>query len=114
MVQGWQGQHPLLAQTNFGQVWRRAEQHDGGDCRDFVRYFSWSSSAILEKSAPLMDQVMSGQLPLDAIAASAPAINAHVRDELNKTLTNPSMNVVFREKIKALLEAYDRDSRSKL
>ncbi|HPI72781.1 MAG TPA: extracellular solute-binding protein [bacterium] len=107
VVSGWEAQHPRLAQTHFGQVWRLSERYDGGDSRDFVRYFSWSSNAILEELGPMMDRVFSGQMSLEELALATPAINAHARREMDKALSNPSLKGVFREKIKASLQAYE-------
>ena len=104
VIKGWQEKYPELAKTHFGQVWQLAEDFDGGDSRDFVRYFSWSANTILERLAPMLDQVFSNQISLDALAGSAPAINEAVRNELDKVLTNPSINENFRSKIKVLLE----------
>jgi len=110
VVSGWEAQHPKLARTHFGQVWRLSERFDGGDSRDFVRYFSWSSNAILEQLGPMMDRVFSGQMTLEDLARATPAINEQAGREMEKALSNPSLNGGFREKIKASLQAYSAGS----
>lgn len=51
-VSGWKARYPKLRETHFRQVWKLSERFDGGDARDFVRYSSWSSNAILEQLNP--------------------------------------------------------------
>jgi ABC-type glycerol-3-phosphate transport system substrate-binding protein len=104
-VGGWEAKYPLLFNTHFGQVWRLSERYDGGDNRDFVRYFSWSSNTILEQLAPKMDQLFSGEITLDELKGSADDINRLVVDELNKILTNPNIRPAFEKKIREKLAA---------
>ncbi|NLP10126.1 hypothetical protein GX408_06985, partial [bacterium] len=105
----WEAQHPELARTHFGQVWRLSERYDGGDSRDFVRYFSWSSTAILEQLGPMMDRIFSGQMSLEELARATPAINQYAGLEMEKALSNLSLKPEFRNKIKALLQDYSAE-----
>ncbi|UCE07907.1 MAG: extracellular solute-binding protein, partial [bacterium] len=59
-VSSYENSYPELKQTSFRQVWELSEKFDGGDQRDFVRYSSWSSSAILEQINPKLDLIYAG------------------------------------------------------
>jgi ABC-type glycerol-3-phosphate transport system substrate-binding protein len=104
-VTGWEKKHPILAGTHFGQVWRLSEQHDGGDSRDFVRYFSWSCNTILEYLAPKMDLLLAGKISLDDLAQSADPINRLVEAELDQVVQNPNIKPAFKEHIVATLQS---------
>lgn len=98
-VSGWERKHPMLAGSHFGQVWRLSEQHDGGDSRDFVRYFSWSSNTILEQLTPKLDLLFAGQISDDDLAQSTAAINRLVEIELDKLVRNPNIQPAFKAHI---------------
>lgn len=102
-ISGWQEKYPALRNSHFAQVWRLSTRYDGGDNRDFCRYFSWSSNTILERLNPLMDQLYAGKIQVADVARSATAINAQVRGELDKLVDNPGLAPSFREKIKEIL-----------
>ncbi len=103
-ITGWEEKYPVLAKSHFGQVWRLSTLYDGGDNRDFVRYFSWSSSTILERLNPLMDQLFAGKIQIKDIVAATPLINAQVHSELDKLVNNSGRSPLFREKIKEILK----------
>jgi len=98
-VAGYEAKYPALKNTHFRQVWELSERFDGGDTRDFVRYSSWTSSAILEKFAPKMDLLYSGKISLAEIVASTDEINQHVFLELGEQLRNPAIRPAFRAQI---------------
>ncbi|MBN1541249.1 extracellular solute-binding protein [candidate division KSB1 bacterium] len=103
-VGDWEKTYPVLAQTRFGEVWRLSEQYDGGDPRDFVRYSSWSSAAILEILAPKMDLLFSGKIDVDQLAAAEADINRNVERELLK-LQQSALDSVFLQQIKSEINA---------
>jgi multiple sugar transport system substrate-binding protein len=101
----WEAKYPPLEATHFRQVWDLSEKYDGGDLRDFVRFSSWSSVAILERIAPKMDLLFAGKISIAELEAFAPAVNQYVRSELEVLLKNPRLKPSFREKIGAALAA---------
>ena len=103
MISGWKQKYPILAKTHFDQVWRLSEQFDGGDSRDFVRYFSWSSNVILEQVSPKMDLVLANQLSIADLLAMKAEINAKVLRELQIVADNPSLKPAFRQAIQQRL-----------
>lgn len=98
-IGGYEAKYPVLKNTHFREVWELSERFDGGDTRDFVRYSSWSSSAILEKFAPKMDLLYAGKISLAEIVASTDEINQHVLRELGEHLRNPALRPAFRAQI---------------
>ncbi len=98
-VSGWETRYPKLRETHFRQVWELSERFDGGDTRDFVRYSSWSSNAILEQLSPKMDLLFAGKLTIAQLAQQKDEINRRVLAELKKILRNDSLRPAFREKI---------------
>lgn len=103
VISGWKQKYPILAKTHFDQVWRLSEQFDGGDSRDFVRYFSWSSNVILEQVSPKMDLVLANQLSIADLLAMKAEINAKVLRELQIVADNPSLKPAFRQAIQQRL-----------
>ncbi|MCI0515906.1 extracellular solute-binding protein [candidate division KSB1 bacterium] len=97
----WEAKYPQLKTTHFRQVWELSEKFDGGDLRDFVRYSSWSSAAILERIAPKMDLLLAGKISIAELETFAPEVNQYVRAELEVLLKNPRLKPAFREKISA-------------
>lgn len=106
-IEGWQARHPDWRDKHFAQVWRLSEQFDGGDIRDFVRYFSWSTNTILEQLNPKLDLLFAGKVSLDDIEAAGDAINQQVVRELRKVLANPNLQPAFRERIREMLQQHD-------
>lgn len=98
-VSGWEARYPKLRETHFRQVWELSERFDGGDTRDFVRYSSWSSNAILEQLSPKMDLLFAGKLTIAQLVQQKNEINRRVLAELKKILRNESLRPAFREKI---------------
>lgn len=98
-VSGWEARYPKLQETHFRQVWELSERFDGGDMRDFVRYSSWSSNAILEQLSPQMDLLFAGKLTIAQLVQQKDEINRRVLAELKKILRNESLRPAFREKI---------------
>jgi len=105
VVNGWEQKYPVLADTHFGQVWRLSEQFDGGDLRDFVRYFSWSSNVILEQLSPKMDLVFANQLKISDLLGMREVINQRVLKELQIVAGNPNFKPEFRKVIQQRLAA---------
>ncbi len=99
-VGGWETRYPQLRATHFRQVWELSERFDGGDTRDFVRYSSWSSNAILEQLSPKMDLLFAGKLAVPELVQQSDEINRNVVSELKKTLGNKNLRPAFREKIR--------------
>lgn len=104
-VAGWEKKHPVLAESHFGQVWRLSEQYDGGDSRDFVRYFSWSSNTILEYLAPKMDLLLAGKVSFADLCQGKETINRQVAAELDKLVENPNIKPAFKAHITATLQS---------
>jgi ABC-type glycerol-3-phosphate transport system substrate-binding protein len=104
-VAGWEKKHPMLANTHFGQVWRLSEQFDGGDSRDFVRYFSWSSNTILEYLAPKMDLLLGGKVSFTDLVQTQETINRLVEAELAKIVQNPNIKPAFKKHIVASMQS---------
>lgn len=98
-VSGWEARYPKLRETHFRQVWELSERFDGGDTRDFVRYSSWSSNAILEQLSPKMDLLFAGKLTVAQLVQQTDEINRNVISELRKILRNENLQPAFREKI---------------
>jgi len=99
-VSSYENNYPELKTKNFHQVWDLSEQFDGGDLRDFVRYSSWTSSAILEQINPRLDLIYAGKQPLSYLTSAIDEINEKVIQELNSFLKNQNIKPVFRQKIK--------------
>lgn len=98
-VSGWEARYPKLRETHFRQVWELSERFDGGDTRDFVRYSSWSSNAILEQLSPKMDLLFAGKMTVKQLVQQTDDINRNVLSELKKILRNESLLPSFRKKI---------------
>ena len=79
-------------------------EYDGGDSRDFVRYSSWSSSAILDQINPKLDLIYAGKKPLSYLTSSIDEINEKVSEEMKSFLNNPSIKPVFKEQIEKELK----------
>jgi hypothetical protein len=105
-VSSYENSYPELKQTNFRQVWELSEKYDGGDQRDFVRYSSWSSSAILEQINPKLDLIYAGKKPLSYLTSSIDEINNKVIEELNSFLKNQNIKPAFKEQIEKELRTY--------
>jgi ABC-type glycerol-3-phosphate transport system substrate-binding protein len=99
-VASYENSYPELKTKNFRQVWELSEKYDGGDNRDFVRYSSWTSSAILDQINPMLDLVYAGKQPLSYLTSAIDEINEKVIQELNSFLKNQNIKPVFRQKIK--------------
>jgi hypothetical protein len=99
-VGGWEARYPKLRETHFRQVWELSERFDGGDTRDFVRYSSWSSNAILEQLSPKMDLLFAGKMSVPQLVQQTDEINRNVLSELRKILRNENLQPAFRDKIK--------------
>lgn len=103
-VAAYEAKYPVLQTKHFGQVWELSERFDGGDTRAFVRYSSWSSSAILEKLVPQMDLLYAGKITLPEIVASTDEINQQVMRELGEQLRNAALKPVFRARLQKALK----------
>jgi multiple sugar transport system substrate-binding protein len=102
-VSSYEDRYPELKTKNSRQVWQLSEKYDGGDLRDFVRYSSWTSSAILEQINPRLDLIYAGKQPLSYLISSIDEINERVIQELNSFLKNQNIKPAFKEKIEAEL-----------
>jgi ABC-type glycerol-3-phosphate transport system substrate-binding protein len=103
-VASYENSYPELKTKNFRQVWELSEKYDGGDNRDFVRYSSWSSSAILEQINPMLDLIYSGKQPLSYLTSAIDEINNKVTEELNSLLKNNSIKPDFKKQIEEELK----------
>ena len=100
---GWERKHARLATTGFRDVWRLAEQQEGGDPRYFVRFSSFTMAPILERFQPLLDRLWSRSIGIDELAAAVPGINARVAKDLENTLATSAMKPVFRDALRRQL-----------
>ncbi|MBL0175907.1 MAG: extracellular solute-binding protein [Ignavibacteria bacterium] len=100
---GWERKHARLAATGFRDVWRLAEQQEGGDPRYFVRFSSFTMAPILERFQPLLDRLWSRSIGIDELAAAVPGINARVAKDLENTLATSAMKPVFRDALRRQL-----------
>jgi multiple sugar transport system substrate-binding protein len=103
VVAGWEKRYPYLAGTRFGEVWRRSVSGEGGDLRYFVRFSSWTMTAIMERLQPLLDRLWARDIGVDALVAEVPAINAAARRALDEALANEGMLPGFRAALRASL-----------
>lgn len=110
-VGDWQESYPVLQNTQFARVWRLSEEYDGGDPRDFVRYSSWSSSAILEILAPRMDLLFAGKIDLDQLAAAETEINRNVERELDKLLKS-NLDSLFLRHVETQIAAHRAEGKT--
>ncbi|HDP98656.1 MAG TPA: extracellular solute-binding protein [bacterium] len=106
-VSGYENANPELKHKNFRQVWELSVKFDGGDNRDFVRYSSWTSTTILEQINPRLDLIYAGKRPLTYLTDATNEINQKVISELKSMLKNTSLKPIFREKIRAELDAIE-------
>ncbi|MDW7681859.1 MAG: extracellular solute-binding protein, partial [bacterium] len=106
-VSGYENANPELKHKNFRQVWKLSVKFDGGDNRDFVRYSSWTSTTILEQINPRLDLIYAGKRPLTYLTDATNEINRKVISELKSMLKNTSLKPIFREKIRAELDAIE-------
>lgn len=107
VVSGWEEKYPVLSDKDFARVWQLSEQFDGGDYRDFVRYFSWSSNVILEQLSPKMDLLFDNQLSVSDLLKMKESINQKVIRELKIVANNKSLKPEFREAIRKRLHEQD-------
>jgi multiple sugar transport system substrate-binding protein len=92
---GWIAKYPALKTNGFEQVWRLSELHGGPDDRYFVRFSSWTMNPVMEMLQPKLDQFFARAITPDDLAASAGEINAHVRKELDRTLSASQLKPSF-------------------
>jgi ABC-type glycerol-3-phosphate transport system substrate-binding protein len=102
-ISGYEAKYPVLKNTNFRKVWELSEKHNGGDYRDFVRYSSWSAPVILERSAPVLENVLKGKEPIEKYLNLKDEINKTVIGKVKEYLQNPSIKKEFKEKIESAL-----------
>jgi len=103
-VSSYENSYPELKSKNFHQVWELSEQFDGGDLRDFVRYSSWTSSAILEQINPRLDVIYAGKQPLNYLTSAIAEINEKVIKELNSLLRNEAIKPDFKNQLEMELK----------
>jgi ABC-type glycerol-3-phosphate transport system substrate-binding protein len=103
VVAGWEKRYPHLAATRFGEVWRRSVSGESGDLRYFVRFSSWTMTAIMERLQPQLDRLWARDIGVDALVAEVPAINAAARRALDEALANEGMLPGFRAALRASL-----------
>jgi ABC-type glycerol-3-phosphate transport system substrate-binding protein len=104
-VGGWEAKYPRLRGTGFREVWTLSEQHAGGDPRYFVRFASWSMGPVMTRFQPWLDRLWAGDATLDEVVAAVPAINAGVRQDLERQLRSPALRPAWRAALERELAA---------
>jgi ABC-type glycerol-3-phosphate transport system substrate-binding protein len=104
-VKGWEERYPALVGSGFREVWGWSIEHNAGDPRLFSRFSSWSSGTILERLQPLLDRVWARELPVDSLAASVPAINRAVTEELRRVALRTDIKQEFLRQIRKELDS---------
>jgi hypothetical protein len=99
---------PGLKNSNFKIVWELADKYDGGDCRDFVRYSSWSALTILEQMAPALENVLRGKEELSKYLLMVDNVNSLAVKKVKEYLKNPAIKNEFRSKIEEELQKINK------
>ncbi|MDH3252077.1 MAG: extracellular solute-binding protein [Ignavibacteria bacterium] len=103
-IAGWEAKYPGLTGNGFREVWELSLRYNGGDKRFFVRYSSWTASAILERLQPELDRLWSRDLTVEQLKSSLPRINGGVQRALEDAIRNPNILPEFRSSIEHQLE----------
>jgi len=110
-IAGWESRYPALAGSGFRDVWELSLRHNGGDKRFFVRFSSWTASAILERLQPQLDRLWSREISVEELQRSLPYVNGGVIRALEDALKNPNILPAFRTSIHQQLEQVHSTSR---
>jgi ABC-type glycerol-3-phosphate transport system substrate-binding protein len=103
-INSYEGKYPILKNSNFKIIWELSERYNGGDYRDFVRYSSWTASTILERMAPVLDNVFRGKETLENYIKLEEMVNEMIVKKIREYLENPSIKKEFRNKIEYELQ----------
>ena len=99
----WEAKYPRLRGTGFREVWTLSEQHAGGDPRFFVRFASWSMAPVMTRLQPWLDRLWAGDATLEQVVAAVPAINAGVRQDLERLVKSPGLKPAWRAALEQAL-----------
>jgi len=61
-----------------------------------VRFSSWTMHSIMERFQPLLDRLWAGRIGVEEAASAVPSINDAVREDLRRTLRDPSFSPAFK------------------
>jgi ABC-type glycerol-3-phosphate transport system substrate-binding protein len=103
-IAGWEARYPELIGSGFRQVWDLSLRYNGGDKRFFVRFSSWTASAILERLQPQLDRLWSREISVGDLRASLTYVNGGVQRALEDAMRNPNILPEFRSSIHEQLE----------
>jgi len=93
---GWENRYERLRGSGFREVWEKGMLPGSDDPRYFVRFSSWTMHSIMERFQPLLDRLWAGRIGVEEAASAVPSINDAVREDLRRTLRDPSFSPAFK------------------